>query len=88
VKARAATPIALLFIASLAVVVLVAMPGRSPAGARVFDASTFAWADGFGPPGTAVGVSVASFERFNRNLLAWLGFPVPTATGPSGQAVG
>jgi hypothetical protein len=48
----------------------------SPAGARVFVASTFAWADGFAPPKTDIGVSAASFERFNRNLLAWLGFPV------------
>ncbi len=47
----------------------------SPAGARVFDAGTFAWADGFAPPAIALGVSAASFDRFNRNLLTWLGFP-------------
>jgi hypothetical protein len=47
----------------------------SSAGARVFDAGTFAWADGFAPATTDIGVSAASFERFNRNLLAWLGFP-------------
>ena len=45
----------------------------SPAGARVFDAGTFAWADGFSPPGVSMGVSAASFDRFNRNILAWLG---------------
>ncbi len=48
----------------------------SSAGARVFDAGTFAWADGFAPPATGIGVSAASFDRFNRNVLAWLGFPV------------
>lgn len=59
----------------------------SPAGARVFDASTFAWADGFAPPATDIGVSAASFERFNLNLLAWLGFPV-AAAGSAGQVAG
>lgn len=48
----------------------------SPAGARIFDAGTFAWADGFEPATTDLGVTAASFEQFNRNLLAWLGFPV------------
>ncbi len=47
----------------------------SPAGARVFDAGTFAWADGFEPPRIDLGVTAASFDRFNRNVLAWLGFP-------------
>jgi len=50
----------------------------SPAGARVFDAGTFAWADGFEPQRMDLGVTGASFDRFNRNVLAWLGFP----TGP------
>jgi hypothetical protein len=50
--------------------------GTSPAGARVFDAGTFAGADGFEPAKTDIGVSLASFEQFNRNVLAWLGFPV------------
>ena len=47
----------------------------SSAGARIFDAGTFAWADGFVPPTTALGVSASSFERFNENVLAWLGVP-------------
>jgi hypothetical protein len=47
----------------------------SPAGARVFDAGTFAWADGLYPGVIGIGVPVASFDRFNRNVLAWLGFP-------------
>jgi hypothetical protein len=47
----------------------------SPAGARVFSAGTFAWADGLEPARVALGVSAASFDRFNRNVLAWLGFP-------------
>jgi hypothetical protein len=47
----------------------------SAAGARVFNAGTFAWPDGFAPALTDDGVTPASFERFNRNLLAWLGFP-------------
>jgi hypothetical protein len=47
----------------------------SPVGARIFDAGTFAWADGFAPAKVDLGVSVASFERFTRNVLAWLGFP-------------
>lgn len=47
----------------------------STAGARIFDAGTFAWADGFAPAKIDIGVPVASFDRFNRNVLAWLGFP-------------
>jgi hypothetical protein len=47
----------------------------SPVGARVFDAGTFAWGDGFEPAKAALGVPSASFDRFNRNVLAWLGFP-------------
>jgi hypothetical protein len=47
----------------------------SSAGARVFDAGTFAWADGLEPARINLGVTAASFDRFNRNLLAWLGFP-------------
>ena len=47
----------------------------SSAGARVFSAGTFAWADGLEPARVALGVSAASFDRFNRNVLAWLGFP-------------
>jgi hypothetical protein len=47
----------------------------SPAGARVFDAGTFAWADGFEPAKVRLGITAGSFERFNRNLLAWLGVP-------------
>jgi hypothetical protein len=47
----------------------------SAAGARVFDAGTFGWPDGFERALTANSVSAASFDRFNRNLLAWLGFP-------------
>ena len=47
----------------------------SPAGARVFDAGTFAWADGLEPARINLGVTAASFDRFNRNLLTWLGFP-------------
>jgi hypothetical protein len=47
----------------------------SPAGARIFNAGTFAWADGLGPAPIELGVSAASFDRFNRNVLAWLGFP-------------
>ncbi len=47
----------------------------SPAGARVFSAGTFAWADGFDPARVDLGVTAASFDRFNRNVLTWLGFP-------------
>ncbi len=47
----------------------------SPAGARVFSAGTFAWADGFEPARVDLGVAPGSFDRFNRNVLAWLGFP-------------
>jgi hypothetical protein len=47
----------------------------SPAGARVFSAGTFAWADGFDPAQVDLGVTAASFDRFNRNVLTWLGFP-------------
>ena len=47
----------------------------SPAGARVFSAGTFAWADGLEPARVDLGVTAASFDRFNRNVLAWLGFP-------------
>ncbi len=50
----------------------------SPAGGRVFDAGTFAWGDGFSPPVTYLGVQASSFDRFNENILAWLGFP-PTS---------
>ncbi len=46
----------------------------SPAGARIFSAGTFAWADGFEPPRIDLGVTAASFDRFNRNVLTWLGF--------------
>ncbi|MER3418231.1 MAG: hypothetical protein C4343_03795 [Chloroflexota bacterium] len=51
----------------------------SPAGARVFSVGTFQWTDGFVASriGLNIGVSAASFERFNRNVLAWLGFPAP-----------
>ena len=47
----------------------------SQAGARVFSAGTFAWADGFTPARVDLGVTAASFDRFNRNVLTWLGFP-------------
>ena len=47
----------------------------SPTGARIFNAGTFAWADGFEPARIDIGVTAASFDRFNRNVLAWLGFP-------------
>jgi hypothetical protein len=47
----------------------------SPAGARVFDAGTFAWGDGFGPSPIDMGVPASSFDIFNLNLLAWLGVP-------------
>lgn len=47
----------------------------SPAGARIFSAGTFAWADGFDPARVDLGVAAASFDRFNRNVLTWLGFP-------------
>jgi hypothetical protein len=47
----------------------------SQAGARVFDAGTFGWADGFAPSKIDLGPSSAGFDRFNRNVLAWLGFP-------------
>jgi len=47
----------------------------SPAGARVFSTGTFAWADGFDPARVDLGVTAASFDRFNRNVLTWLGFP-------------
>ena len=47
----------------------------SPAGARVFSAGTFAWADGFDPARVDLGVTAASFDRFNRNVLTWLGLP-------------
>jgi hypothetical protein len=51
----------------------------SPAGARVFSVGTFQWTDGFIAKriGLDLGVSMASFDRFNRNVLAWLGFPAP-----------
>jgi len=47
----------------------------SPAGARIFSTGTFAWADGFDPARVDLGVTAASFDRFNRNVLTWLGFP-------------
>jgi len=51
----------------------------SPAGARIFDAGTLGWAAGFDPPLlTDLGVSAASLDQFERNVLAWLGF----APGP------
>jgi hypothetical protein len=46
----------------------------SPSGARIFNAGTFAWADGFEPARIDLGVTAASFDRFNRNVLSWLGF--------------
>lgn len=51
----------------------------SPAGARVFSVGTFQWTDGFIAAAIELdlGVSPASFDRFNRNVLAWLGFPAP-----------
>lgn len=51
----------------------------SPAGARVFSVGTFQWTDGFIAAALKLdlGVSPASFDRFNRNVLAWLGFPPP-----------
>ncbi|TMG22752.1 MAG: hypothetical protein E6H96_10715 [Chloroflexi bacterium] len=49
----------------------------SAAGARVFDAGTFAWGDGFGPSPIEMGVPASSFDLFNRNLLAWLGVSRP-----------
>jgi hypothetical protein len=51
----------------------------SPAGARVFSVGSFQWTDGFIADriGLDLGVSMASFDRFNRNVLAWLGFPAP-----------
>ena len=49
----------------------------SAAGARVFDAGTFAWGDGFGPSPIDMGVPASSFDLFNRNLLAWLGVSRP-----------
>lgn len=45
----------------------------SPAGARVFDAGTFAWADGFEPTAMDLGVATGTFDRFTENVLAWLG---------------
>ena len=48
----------------------------SAAGGRVFSAGTFGWADGLlGAVG--LGVSTASFDGFNRNVLAWLGATPP-----------
>ena len=48
----------------------------SAAGGRVFSAGTFGWADGLlGTVG--LGVSTASFDGFNRNVLAWLGATPP-----------
>lgn len=51
----------------------------SPAGARVFSVGTFQWTDGFIAPAIKLdlGVPATSFDRFNRNVLAWLGFPPP-----------
>src|SRR5487761_2346357 len=50
----------------------------SPVGAQIIDAGTFSWADGLDPARVHLGVTAASFDRFNRNVLAWLGFPPPS----------
>ncbi|HET9680627.1 MAG TPA: N,N-dimethylformamidase beta subunit family domain-containing protein, partial [Candidatus Limnocylindrales bacterium] len=49
----------------------------SPEGARVFDAGTFAWSDGFNPPAVDLGVPLGSFDRFTDNVLGWLGLSLP-----------
>jgi hypothetical protein len=46
----------------------------SPTRGRIFMAGTFAWVDGLPPTTRNLGVPAASFERFNRNVLGWLGF--------------
>ncbi len=48
----------------------------SPAGARVFDAGTFAWGEALAPKPLDLGVRPGSFDRFMANVLAWLGLPL------------
>jgi len=45
----------------------------APSGGRSFLAGTFAWADGLAPARINLGVAPGTFDRFNRNVLAWLG---------------
>jgi len=47
----------------------------SGAGARVFDAGTFAWGQRLTTADTGPGLASAGFDRFNLNVLTWLGFP-------------
>ena len=44
-------------------------------GAKIFNAGSMAWVIGF-REGASFGVSRASFERFNENILRWLGIPL------------
>lgn len=44
----------------------------APSGGRVFDAGSFGWGAGLSRRWN-LGVSAMSFDRFNRNVLAWLG---------------
>jgi hypothetical protein len=58
----------------------------SPTGGRVFSAGTFGWADGLLGK-VPLGVSTTSFDRFNRNVLAWLGAPPPWEAGVRADGV-
>ena len=48
----------------------------SPAGARIFNVSSFGWSDGLSPAVVNMGVTEGSFDRLNENVLGWQGFPV------------
>ncbi len=48
----------------------------SPAGGRVFDAGTFLFGAALGGK-IDLGVSAASFDRFARNVMEWLGVAAP-----------
>ena len=43
-----------------------------PGLGRIFDAGTFAFADGLSPARVSVGVAPGSFDRFADNILTWL----------------
>ena len=65
-----------------------------PSGGRVFNASTFGWADALAPQLVPTGVPEDSFGRFTFNILAWANAgpasdPAPAPTpAPSSLTVG
>ncbi len=57
-----------------------------PSGGRVFNASTFGWADALSPQLVPTGVPDESFGRFTLNILAWAAIgpaPDPTPAPPA-----